>query len=273
MKSRGIIRHDLVYGLAAEWKKLILLVVLALFCCIGLTVQINLRALSQRPTFLDCALYLFGGMEPYIPSADVPFKIPVTWLILHSYLAYWVGSYPVDDLQHYGKNVLLRCEKRATWWRSKLIWCAASVLVFYAVCYLVMALFCLFIGTLSFAPTYEIQETVSHLYLQRLENKEIWFIVLILPILTSLALSLVQMVFYLWVAPIFSYIAVISYLVISAYCATPFLIGNYSMIFRHERLMDGGASSVVCVVVDIGIIVAAIGIGHRKFKRYDILSK
>lgn len=273
MKARGLVRHDLIYGIGHEWKKLVLLIVITVFGCLGLSIQVTQRDLPMLPTFMDEVLYLFGGMAPYIPNSDMPFKIPATWLILHIYLAFFVGSYPVEDLNHYGKNILLRCQKRSSWWMSKYVWCMVSVLVYYAVCYVAIFGFTLFTGIISMSPTYEIQEQANELYLQGIPLGEVAFAAIVLPILTSLALSMIQMVLYLWVSPVLSYVVVVSYLVLSAYFTTPFLIGNYSMIFRNKMLLNAGTSSVVCVIVDSVLIVLAIIVGNQRFKRYDILSK
>ena len=121
-------KHDLDYGLL---RKMIFYVLLgfgqAFLFCRGFSSWA--AAMSSIPdvgelteTFGNHLLYLFQGIDEYIPSPDEPFDFPSMWLLVFLCGNLLTLTYPLRDLEGIGQQILVRSGRREYWWLAKCGW-------------------------------------------------------------------------------------------------------------------------------------------------------
>lgn len=264
------IKHDLTVGILYQWEKYLPAVLIFLFICADL----RLKAQGHAISYADYLIHAFQGMEVYIPSPDKKFDIPVIWLAMNLYAAFLIGDYPLKDILGFGQQILIRSNHRGQWWFSKCIWNLCSMLLFYGIGHLAIFLFTLFscAGTFSMVPT-EVTATLSNMDISRLTGHTWIGFVFVMPLLTSAALSLLQMTLEFVTKPIFSYAVIVCILVLSGYFFTPFFIGNGSMLLRSEFVLENGIPFTQGVLLAILLIGLTIATGYLLFSRYDVLAK
>ena len=224
------------------------------------------------PTFADYLVFLSYGMKVYVFSTQDPFRIPINWLILHLFLSYIVGSYPFQDLMTYGQSVLLRAKSRGKWWASKCLWSICCVLIFYLEAIVLSALFAAMTGRVSMSISPQIHEKIIDVsFLPGLSPGTLVLNLLIVPFITSIAISLIQLCLALILRPIYSYLAVSALLLSSAYIYSPALIGNYLMSARNSIALQNGIKASYAMPVSAAIAMIAMVIGNAIFKKYDII--
>jgi len=229
--------------------------------------------LEGSPNFSDYIVDLYKGMDIFkkVDNAD-KFQIPGDWMIMNIFLTYVIGYYPLKDLKDYGSQILIRSKKRWQWWLSKCIWVIASVLIYYAIGYIVICIFSLFNGGLSLTPTYDINMYISNVNTLEFTSGKIVVITMILPMIMSITLSLIQMTMSIFTTPILSNIVLVSIIVASAYYCHPLLLGNYLMILRNDAIVfERGVNTMAGLGLGVIISILAVIIGNLRFKKMDIL--
>lgn len=270
-------KRDITGGILYQWKKFLFTALIFIFI-IGKFYN-DVHALAQvgeihsTPTMLDTLIYIFKGMEVYVPTPSKPFEVPVIWLLMNLFLAFIIVSYPSKDLNGYGQHMLLRARSRLQWWAGKCIWNICCVIVFYMIGYTVIFLFAAISGKVSFQVSSDICSLLSKFNVGNSGSFDMILTVLVLPILTSVALSLLQMMLEFIVKPILSYAVILCLLVASAYYYTPFLLGNESMLLRSKAAMPNGIPFALSVIIDCTVIILAPILGFFYFRRSDILEK
>jgi len=281
MSSRNngfTLRSELFRGVAAKWYKYLLLLLIAGGFCApvytGAKFYIEIGDLNAMPTTMDYLLYLFRGMRVYIPSPDNPFQIPYMWLALNLYIAFTTASYPTNDLAGFGKHILIRSKTRTGWYLNKCAWATANVAVCYMMIFLAPLFFSILSGNVSSAASGESMAMYLEADFGAADPAALLLSVIFLPLLTMLALSLLQVFLEFVLSPIFGFTIIACVWLASAYLYTPFLIGNFTMFLRSEFAMgEEGLGFTAGVIINLCIIIAAVVIGCRYFKTYDILEK
>lgn len=279
-KTTGLLakqlRHDLTVGLLHSWPKYVPVVLIFLIPAFQLASLMRSEAalghLAASFTTGDLVLYAFRGMEVYTPAQGTPFQVPVVWLIVNLYLAYIIGNYPVQDLLGYGQQLLLRSRRRGLWWAGKCVWNLASVLTYYAAGWLTLLLATpLLGGTLSLIPTQAL--TALHMRASAYIAKDLLLSAAVLPVLTSIALSLMQMGVMMYFKSLGGYVAVVCVTASSAYFFTPLLIGNCSMLLRSRLIRTDGIDFAVSVLSCLSVCLLAAAVGYLGFRNMDFLDK
>ena len=98
-------------------------------------------------TFGNHLLYLFQGIDEYIPSPDEPFDFPSMWMLVFLCGNLLTLTYPLRDLEGIGQQILVRSGRREYWWLAKCGWEIVSSFV-----YLLM----LALGVLSYCLAFRI---------------------------------------------------------------------------------------------------------------------
>lgn len=229
-----------------------------------------------QASFGDCLVYLFQGMKEYIPSPDKPFEVPIPFLLMNLVLAIFIGNYAVKDLHGYGKLKLVRCRRRAEWWFCKCLWNIATVLLYYAALYAGVLLVCLMnFETLDQAAPFGTHQELLKAFLQTenpvlLGSQEMLAMTVLLPFVTAIAMSLLQMALAFLVSPTISFVILIAVYAFSAYYMDWFMPGNFMMTYRYAQVNPGGVHLGLSLMVDALIAVAAVVAGYWYFRRYDI---
>ena len=268
-------KHDIIHGIFQKWPKFLIPAAIALLASVSFLWELSFaEGVTSTPTWMDHLCNLFSGMKEYNPNSGNPFEVPVLYLAIHVFVAFIIGNYPVNDLYDYAPQVLIRTRNRARWWFEKCIWNVASVLLFYLILLGVTFVVNLIAGgVVSLTASADILTEFFGATEQTVNNGELALAAFLLPVLTSIALSLVQMVLMLCVKPVYSYLSIIVLLVSSAYFMTPFLPGNYAMLWRNAVWCEGGISTALAIVVTITIAVVVVVVGYFIFQKKDILDK
>ena len=159
------------------------------------------------------------------------------------------------------------------WWFSKCVWNVSSVIVFFLLGWLVMLAGTLLMGgPMSMELSSGMQAVLklnSNFYMSWVNSLALETI--LLPPLVMVALSLLQMTLSLFIKPFYSFIVTTSILLVSSYYLSPFLIGNYAMPLRSDRLLEDGVNLTVGIWFAVAVIVISIVVGEIVFQRRDIL--
>lgn len=273
------IKHDYYMGTIKGWKKYAVVLIIFILLCAnfqrGLIISREYDNFKEKPTFGNYIIDLYKGVDisNRVDNKE-KIEIPPGWVLLNIFLSIVVGYYPLNDLKEYGTQILIRSKKRWQWWLSKCLWIMGNVLIFYAIGYIVIAMFSLINGELSLIPNHKVSLAVLKLDTSSLAAKEVFSACLILPIVTSVALSLMQLTIAMFSNSIYSNIFIISLLIVSMYYCSPILMGNYLMLLRNS-LMVGikGIETSTGIILSMAISFISITLGIFKFKTYDIIGK
>lgn len=274
MKYIKLMRFDLQYGILKSYRKYLLfflLVALAFFEC-----QATLLSYGKDgATCADYLLYIYGGMKEYIPIPGEIFKIPYLWLLNHIIILYFTLNYMYQDLTGYGQQIIYRSGSRNAWWLSKCVWQLSSVLLYYLIAWLeILGLSAItgvqISGEISSFMT-EIMDFGGKML--PIERLDLLLEITLLPLLFTLALGFLQLTLCLFLKPTFSYIITTVVCVSSAYTIHNFLIGNFAMALRSDKVISNGVNMAVGILVFAGIVIGSVLAGFLKFRNYNILSK
>lgn len=250
--------------------------VLAVFAMAALSLW-SIAVLSgcdEHPrTFGDCFVYAFAGMKEYLFMLGIPFDFPALWTLVFLVAAYLTLNYPYRDLMGAGKHQLVESGSRPAWWYSKCCWVVASVVLFYAMAAVSLALFVLLFGgsiTLEVSP--DIVSLIDFGGDILPGPWDIASLMVLLPTMTA-ALCLLQLMLSLALKPLPGFLCTIALLFFSSYFKNPLLPGNYLMVARSDVFIASGVGWVEGTVFALGIAVFAVVLGRILFARMDIMEK
>lgn len=280
------IRAELKQGIVRRWYLYILPFALG---AVSTAVFLNRYALLEAWTgelraasFGDCFAYIFRGMQEYIPNQHQPFEVPVLFLLINILLAVLIGGYAAGELHGTGLNKLVRCRRRSDWWICKCIWNVISVLGYYAAL-IAGAVTAAFVdsvkpgGAAFFSGIAPHKEVVVKLLFceipDKLNDKMLCCMVFVLPVLTSMAVSLFQMTIEFILQPWVSFMVLMANCVFSAFFMKGCWLGNYMMLYRMKPVNANGVDWQTGILINLLVIAASITAGVFLFGRYDVLNK
>ena len=222
--------------------------------------------------YMDAYMWMFRGMEKYNPQAKEAFDITDSYLVWNFLLAFIIGDYPVRELRTTGKNWLVRSESRTAWWIGKCIWNIITVFLFY-ICIHIGIVITAFVNNASWEPSLNrdvfvrtFKLMIDWNYADILMSKA-----LLLPILSSLAVSQLQMLLMLILGAITGYAGVVVSSGVSAFYMTGVLPGNGMMVWRYKCITPEGIGILTPIVADMVIVILCVIVGYKIFKKYDVL--
>lgn len=225
------------------------------------------------PGLMDNVLAMLKGMATYVPTPKNKFTLPFEWIVIQFLCALLVFNYFHSDLNGAGTDILIRSASRVKWWLSKCIWNILSITGLYAIIYANGYLFSIIYakGKLGFEPSV-FARTISH-ELSTVDSRSITLFLLVMPLLTSITLSILQMCIGILTGPVISFMIILGINVLSAYQTSYLLPGNYSMLLRSNILSPTGLSFQVCFFINLVLLIAGIVSGCFIFNYKDILDK
>ncbi len=274
--------HDLKNGIGRRGGQyLLLLVPLTLLFCRELQGNIQgwqliREEITTKGTWGTWILFLFQGMDEYIPSPEEPFIFPSMWVLLFLSSGFLSMGYPLNDLAGVGQQTLMRSGGRAGWWLSKCVWNFCSTLFCFSIILSVVTLFCLAKGIpLRFALDEPICQMLLESYeIPRMSTGQFLLWLVLFPFLFSWVLNLLQMVLGLVLSMVWGFGISAAVLLVSAYWKNPWILGNYAMFRRSEVFLQTGgmeAEKGLLLLLGSGILLTIAGVWI--FQRYDILSR
>lgn len=277
MKGLLLFKRDVVEGI---WRKK------WLFLFAPLLVWISCLELEQKwheiksfhqikgdVTYMDYWIFLIQGKEPYEFSLNKLYEFPITWLVFFAFLLVAVNAYPAIDLKGWGIQVIVRSKSRWNWWLPKCGWCAACVVLYFLLALLTVMLFSLASGSgLSLKPSWYVMNQLGKDEYLTLSTIGRIVLLLVQPFLLAVLLGVLQMGLALLVHPMFAFCAVFSLTLVSTYCRSYFLCGNWGMPYRMSSIVSGGLDNRVCMallLVTIGVCIVACGFLFTKKDIYE----
>lgn len=271
MKKRGnfgtLVWHDICYFMRLSRAKWFLAWGIQLFLCFRSLEEVSFRGASD---LLSALWPVMSGSREYLVSQDRAFELPALWFLFHLYLSFLIGFYPAGDLGVGNGQTLVRTRTRAKWLMSKWLGAGGTILLYYG-CFLLFLL----IGNGrrggSLLPASGILEAGGILLFER-SFPELFLAFFLLPLLVSLALGTVQIVLSLFAGPVFAFMGMTAYLIASVFWKSPFLLGNFSMLYRQDWVCGGsGISLEGGIGWCLALTASACVLGCHLFSRKDVL--
>lgn len=103
------------------------------------------------------------------------------------------------------------------------------------------------------------------------DTQQLFLMIIILPVVTSIAISLLQMTMEFIVLPSVSFIVVMVIYITSAFYMKWFMPGNYMMAYRMIPVNCDGISFGISLIFDIVISVVSVFVGYMFFRKYDVI--
>ena len=270
---RRQLKYDNINGILHHWKMVIPVIVLTTFIC-GKFLSVYYCQAQEFlslpvPSTGDFIVDMFKGMEKYEPHIKTkPFEIPAFYLFFNLYISYVIARYPLNDLRGMGMNVLVNSRNRSSWIVSKFVWCAEMVLLLYAVTFAIAITCSALSGQVSMHLNTEINISVSNL---QLTQDQFFLNVILLPIITSICISYVQLTISFRVSLLAGSIVTIVLICLSAYYSNTFLVGNYLMLLRNSAVIgSGGVLASHGCILSILLSIVSLLLSNAWFAKRDI---
>lgn len=278
MKFYRLVKYDIKNGIGRKMHMYFIASILCIIFVAAFYFNISRRAdISEKAEFFtitNILFFIFQGKEAFSPELGNAFVFPVIWLFVFLFPAYITLDYPFHNLTEQGIYVITRIRNRTYWWFSKCIFVFCSTLLYFFVWYFTIWIFCRVFGiAISFQFAEYINAEILNMELASLTRKQMIMILMVLPVLTSLAINFIQLFLGLFIDRIYCFLITTVILFASTYFQTPILIGNYAMVKRSIFCVEGGMTIVCGVLINTSLIVLCIIIGARCIKKYDILKK
>lgn len=266
---------DLEQGIFRNKALLFAPVIVAVIAFLDFINKANRLLNSPIVSLGDFLFYLYGGMHKYTPSPGNAFRFPIVWMVVFVLIPCILLNYPLSDIYGMGKQILVRSESRRVWWISKCCWNILSTLIYHVILQATGLL-------LAFIFGIEISNQIHINFIRmvfEVGHQEIWnryflpFSIVMMPVCVSIVLNMFQMMLCLFLKPIFSFFLVVIVLLGSAYMMTPFLLGNYAMVYRYNWMLKEGLSLDTGRTLLLMIYLCSVVVGNVRFKYYDILEK
>lgn len=266
-----LLRHDLRYGLI-RWRYLLIFPLSALPCIPCYT---DAQLANVSGTWMDYMLYCFKGSVPVTASPEMSLALPIFWVLAMAGSLLLNLDYFLSDLTQAGQQIMIRSKTRQGWYLSKCAWKLCSCMLYtMLLCTSVLLFTLLSGGTVSLQCTPSVMEiylselTVEPTLLSGLPG---FIAVVLMPLVTLMALNMLQMAVCLLVRPIIGFLISMAILVFSVYCNLPFALGNGAMAIRSALLVPGGISPGFATLTSMAILLASAILGAWKFQNTDIL--
>lgn len=227
-------------------------------------------------TLLECAMYMLKGARYITPEQiESMYVLPAYWLGIQIVIGFLVGYYPVNDLHTYGQQVLIRSKKRRIWWLSKAVWNAVTVLYCYAAMYGCLFLMCKIFG-IDISLTYN-EEVFTGSILEMFPCtgtvRQVIIFTFIMPVIVSVAVSLLQMMLSIMTSPMIGFIVVQSLALLSTMIVSQVFVHNYGALAHTIIASPSDIKYSVGCVVCLALAVVSVIAGGAYFDRCNILAK
>jgi hypothetical protein len=266
---RGILKHDIYAGIEKNIFKILVVVLLVLTACfVGANMAESYGV--ENVSFSEIVAYIFGGQEPFLGTRgdEKTFDVPIVWLIMQIFTAYIVGSYPTYDLKTYGINLLVRTKNRYKWWLGKVVWCVALNVVIYLAGFITIFAFTGF----DTENMWRISGELAYMYEYDFSGLNTdWIIIsaVVMPLFTSIAMSLLQMMIMFVVNEVTAYGVILFLCAFGTYYKSPLFISSNSMMIRNADAYMENTHMMMCIV-NIVVIILSVVTGSIAIKRKNI---
>lgn len=277
MNQIRLIIYDLKQGMMINRFKLWLAVALGVFGgALYIKRYIMINGSLDNASYIQCMIYIFKGGRYFPPDLlkDM-YVLPALWLGIQIVIGMLVGYYPVIDLYTYGQQVLIRSKRRIGWWISKCVWNVFTVLLVYVLMDISIFAICIIKG-LGMTTKVTGEELINELFQFIMftgTDKDVMMYTFVMPVIVSIAASLMQMALALCISPMVGFIVVQIMAISATFTVSRFAIFNYGAmahtIISSPSKVNYSTGLCVCLVLSIVSVIA----GGVYFNRCNILVK
>lgn len=276
----------LVLDMAASFRELVIWAAVAAVCFALMLVSLRIEVASEITspddgmTFNiafslgDYLMGYFSGCVPFLKSEGQHFSIPIAWFVFFLLLVGGTVRYPQDNLNGFGRHVLIATGNWWSWWIAKCIWVVVSALLFMIVACMVAVLFSVIRGSgpsldvspdLLLVTDFPWKESVGAPY--SIGS------VLVSAVVVAIAISLFQLCVSFLFDPIAGFGAAAVVLALSAFGAGSLGFACFSMAARSGSFVIGGYGITKALLVCGAVSIASIVIGGLAFDGRSRLGK
>lgn len=264
------LKYDFRMGTIKRWKFHMMVVIsFLLFCSI---LAANHKGIAQSAgrtiTGIDLLAYLMQGQKILPLEKNDMFNMPFYWFVLQIGYLVSIIFFPRKDFEIHGYQHLIRMKSRGIWWSSKCVWCIFELLFYYGIVVTSAWLVSGVIGEGFYTTKYLlIGENLSMLS----ETQQL-FIILVIPIVTSIPIALFGTVISMKYNEMMAMMLCMTVVVAEVYWYLPFLPGEYAILCRW----CDSSQYLMRVAVGIGISLAwslfFIWYGKKIVKKMELFS-
>ena len=267
--------YDLYMSLQKHKKKFVLVFLIGIIACLWMEHAVRLLEaiyLYPRVTLGDYLFYLLKGVQFY--GRTEWYELPEVWLIFQTMLLFLMISYPFEDANTVGQQVMIRTRSKGQWWLGKCIWVVLFTVLYYALMYGAVVLYC---AVRNIPLTFSLSAEFAEFYygvdnILDLEKRDFLLMVFAAIPMMSAAMGMLQQLLALWIKPQAAFLIALGYLFVSIYRSSPVFLGNYMMAIRYTQVSDLPYVTPGRAILTAGaVIVFCAAVGMRKFEKYDIL--
>lgn len=275
MKFFRMLKCDLYLSVCRQWKYLLVLLTGMVLFCLDFHFRTH-QAMEPLiiPDMQDYLFFIFGGMGQYSPSPEEPFLFPGIWICCIGYLLFLLLRYPREDFYEMGQQIVIRSGSRISYWVSKCVMLISEVLIYTLLCYGTVFIFTVVTGGTVFQSlNTEWLEGFGRVQLTEQAAGGVPFWLYLLPLAMILFLSSVQLVLSYVVGTTIAFLVTLLTLISSSYFMTPYLPGNWGMIYRSSFVMTDGINSGTLLGVSLIACLILLILGGTLFCRMDLLKR
>lgn len=276
MRFVHFLEYDISEGLVRFWKRYLWVIVLVFLTCLlfDRETALYLEMYGESWSPLGYGLKEFFGQRPYhfTPNDPQRFEIPFSWLLQYVLLAYCMGNYVAEDMRGFGMHMMTKSKSRGLWWISKSVCCICINLFYFLLLYGMTAAYTWFVtGNMQMKG----QEMALSLYfgdaVAYTSVKELLQMTVLLPVLTGIVQSFIQMLLSLYVSSAVGMGVITFLLVVSSYYGNRYLIHGYAMVCRYFR--DDIHPEDVVLTTQFGLVYLTVWIAGLVITGYVLVRK
>ena len=276
MKTIKLLKRDITLGIIKRWYILMIPIIFAVAqswqCSELIKDLLSTDTISSQCTVMDYILYSMQGMNVFRFDPHQSFAIPIYWFAFQIGVSYYIAYYAYNDFVDNGRNIYMALKNRTAWWISKVLWCLISVFTYYIVTFVTISVISVSLGAkLTTNVSLDLQTFLFGPDMLCVYMKDIWLILIILPIFTTIALCLVQLLLGFVISPVISFAVMCAEYVLSAYYTSWFFIANYTMWMRSSYVNEEGINPISGMILAIMLIIVSVWSGIIYFNDKDVL--
>lgn len=262
-----LFRYDFRSGVL-RWRYLAAVFLFAMPCVQS---WISMRSVNCVGSWMDYMLGCFKGIDPVlnIDSLEFPFQ----WFLIMGGCLFLNLDYPLNDLTEAGQQVIIRSVSKTSWFLSKCVWNLLSCVGYVLLGTLTALIFSLITGgNAAVVNTPQVCQDALQVYGAKMMTAGQTIAAVVgLPLVTLMALNMLQMVLSLLIKPIFSFLTCLCLLVLSLFISSPYVLGNGAMVLRSGIVLEGGQEAITTLLFCLAVIIFCSMIGILQFNRMDHL--
>lgn len=269
--------YDLKQGVIRKWQFYLLPAVISLMSFLSFYITIDsavkFDGIDREIYLSDLLLYLWKGDKPVVMYPIGEFHFPFMWFISQIALSFIVGRYPLSELYDgHGAYVLLKGSSRYHWLQSKFFVVLIDCIIYYSIVVVIALSFSLILGY-SLLPTLPTSQSSLLLVANKSIESGKLIILLLLPFLTSIALSFFQLLISLFINSTFGFLSVLSLCGASIYFDNMWVIPNCSSLNRNSLFLSGEVVTSNAIIYLSCIAIVSYVLSQLYFSKNDIIKK